>query len=630
MAASSLLQQAAVYLGAAVIVVPLLKRLNLSSVLGYLIAGILIGPFILGLVGQSNAEREEVLHFAEFGVVMMLFLIGLELRPALLWRLRGPILGMGGTQVLLTTVILTGIAMLLGQPMKSAVAIGMILALSSTAIVLQTLNEKGLIKTPAGKNIFAVLLFQDIAVIPMLAVLPLLAVSDVASESVGSSLIADYSAWVQVLIVSLSIGAIIFIGRFGLNHIFRLVAETNIHELFTALTLFIVTGIALLMQLLGLSPALGTFVAGVVLAESEYRHQLELDIEPFKGLLLGLFFMAVGAGIDFLLLWESLGTVIALVVGLMIVKFLILLVIARLFKMNIGKKMLFSFSLAQAGEFAFVLFAMAISLNVLPLKTVNLLVLVVALSMMLTPILMILLDKIIMPRLLSKPENESDAIEDDSNPVIIAGYGRFGQIIGRLLNANGIQSTVLDFNSDHVDTIRRFGQKVYYGDASRLDLLKAAGIKDAKVLVVAIADRDKSVHLVQQVREKYPHIRIFVRAIGREHAYELMEHDVTFERETLLSALQLGEHVLTDLGYHPYRAQRAAMLFQQHDRKVMQQLYAMYKENHSEYIESSKESENIIAETLKADMSGETGDDYGWSVVLSDEDAEHIVTDDKH
>ncbi len=628
--ASGLLEQSAVYLGAAVIVVPLVKRLKLSSVLGYLIAGIIIGPFVLGLVGQSDSEREKVMHFAEFGVVIMLFLIGLELRPALLWRLRGSILGMGGAQVLLTTLVLAAIALLLGQPLPSAVAIGMILALSSTAIVLQILNEKSLMKTPAGKNVFSVLLFQDIAVIPMLALLPLLAVDAVTDAAASHSLIADWPAWLQVLAVLLTIGVIILLGRFALNHVFHLVADTHIHELFTALTLFIVIGIAVLMQQLGLSPALGTFIAGVVLAESQYRHQLELDLAPFKGLLLGLFFMAVGAGIDFQLLGSSLFTVIGLVIGLMLVKFALLLLVARLFKMNITKKMLFAFYLAQAGEFAFVLFAMAVNLNVLAMHTVDLLILVVALSMMLTPVMMILLDKVILPRLLSQSEPESDTIEDDSNAVIIAGYGRFGQMVGRLLNANGIASTVLDFNSDHVDTIRRFGQKVYYGDASRLDLLEAAGIKDAKVLIVAIADRDKSIHLVQQVKQAHPHIRIFVRAIGREHAYELMTHDVIFERETLLSALHLGEQVLTTMGYHPHRARRAAQLFEKHDRRVMRQLYAMYQENHSQYIESSKESEKIIAETLKADIAGETGDDYGWSVLLSDEDAEQIVIDEKH
>ncbi|PID66128.1 MAG: potassium transporter [Gammaproteobacteria bacterium] len=627
---SGFLQQAVVYLGAAVIAVPLVKRFNLSAVLGYLLAGVIVGPYLLGLVGTSEAEREHVMHFAEFGVVMMLFLIGLELRPAHLWQLRAPILGMGGLQVVLTTLILSVIGVFLGFHIKAAIAIGMILSLSSTAIVLQTLEEKGIRQTPAGKNIFSVLLFQDISVIPMLAILPLLATYTPSKDIAKTSLIAEQPTWLQVTAVLASIVVIVVLGHFVLRHIFRWVAATHIHELFTALTLFIIIGIALLMETVGLSPALGTFIAGVVLAESEYRHQIELDIAPFKGLLLGLLFMSVGASIDFNLFKQSVALVIALVFSLMLIKLLVLLVVAELFKMNITKKMLFSFSLAQAGEFAFVLFAMSISLNVLPVATVKLLVLVVALSMMLTPVLLILLDRVILPKVANREQNiPEDSIDDTSNSVIIAGYGRFGQIIGRLLKANGIESTVLDFNSDHVQTIRRFGQQVYYGDATRLDLLESAGAKSAKILIVAIADREKSVALVKRAREAFPHLRIFVRATSRRHAYELIEFGVEFERETLLSALQLGENVLTDLGYHPYRAKRATKIFHQHDNEVLRMLYPSYLKNHKEYIESSKENERIIAQILRADMTGMEGADYGWSVVSSDEDTEQVITDEK-
>ncbi|PIE45385.1 MAG: potassium transporter [Gammaproteobacteria bacterium] len=628
---NSLLQQAIVYLGAAVVVVPLVKRLNFSAVLGYLLAGIVVGPYLLGLVGVSEAEREQVMHFAEFGVVMMLFIIGLELRPSHLWRLRGPIVGMGGTQVLLTATALSAIAMLLGLDMKAAIAVGLILSLSSTAIVLQTLNERGMTRTPTGINIFSVLLFQDIAVIPILAILPLLAMDVSTKKQVAShSLIAGQAAWLQVSAVLGSIAVIVLVGHFVLRHIFRFVASTKIHELFTALTLFLVFGITLLMEVVGLSPALGAFVAGVVLAESEYRHQIALDIEPFEGLLLGLLFMTVGSSIDFHLFGQSFIVVVGLVVGLTVIKILMLLIIAAVFKMNPTKKMLFSFALAQAGEFAFVLFGMTITLNVLPVALVKLLILVVALSMMLTPLLMMLLDRLILPRVNKIPIRDSDEIEGESNAVIIAGYGRFGRMIGRLLKANGIESTVLDFNSDHVETIRRFGQKVYYGDATRLDLLESAGIKEAKILIVAIADREKSVHLVQQVRQTFPHVNIFVRATSRAHAYDLIEYGVTFERETLMSALQMGESVLKDLGFHPYRAKRASKLFQKHDRAVLRALYSSYRKNHNEYIESSKENERIIAQTLRADMAGMDGSDYGWSVVLSDEDAEQVITDDEH
>lgn len=629
MAVSHLLIQATVSLGAAVVVVPLVKHFKLSAVLGYLIAGVLIGPYVLGWVGNSAEEQVAVQHFAEFGVVMMLFLIGLELRPALLWRLRTPIVGIGGLQVLLTTVVIAVVAVLLGLTVKEAIAVGMILSLSSTAIVLQTLNEKGQLKTPAGQNIFSVLLFQDIAVIPMLAVLPLLEMSSPilaateAGQGVASdSLIAGYAAWLQVLIIFGSIGLIVLLGRFGFNPIFRLVAATQIREVFTALALFIVIAIALLMQALGLSPALGAFVAGVVLAESEYRHQLVLDIEPFKGLLLGLFFMTVGVGVDFLLLSQQPLQIIALVLLLVSVKFLLLLLIAGIFKMNLIKKALFAFSLAQAGEFAFVLFGMALQLRVLSQQTVALLTLVVALSMVLTPLLMMLLDTVVMPRLLTRTTKESDTIEDDSNPVIIAGYGRFGQMIGRLLRANGIESTVLDFNSDHVETVRRFGQKVYYGDATRLELLESAGIADAKALVITLADQEKSLNLIKAVQKHFPHVRIYVRAMSRTHAYELMAHSVNFERETYLSALELGQQVMCGLGYHPYRAHRAADLFKKYDRNLINQLFGVYKANRDEYIESSKKNELIIAEILKADMSGDAQNDYGWSVVVFDEDSE--------
>ncbi len=626
----SLLEQAIVYLGAAVVVVPLVKHFKFSAILGYLIAGIIIGPYVLGWVGQSNEEQTRILHFAEFGVVMMLFLIGLGLRPALLWRLRIPIIGIGGTQVLLTTIAIALLALAFGLPAKAALTVGMILALSSTAIVMQILNEQGLLTTPAGRNIFSVLLFQDIAVIPMLAVLPLLAMSSANSSKHLStdSLISHYPAWIQVGLIIGTIACIMLAGRFAFKPIFRLVAATQIRELFTALALLIVIGIAWLMQSLGLSPALGAFVAGVVLAESEYRHQLELDIAPFQGLLLGLFFMMVGAGIDFLLLLHRPLLIILLVVLLVLTKFLILLLVGQLFRMNVVKKTIFAFALAQAGEFAFVLFAMSLQLNVLTADIVSILVLVVALSMMLTPLLMIALDKWIMPRLSQRasPPAEQDTVENDNNPVIIAGYGRFGQMIGRLLMANGITATILENNSDHVETIRRFGQKVYYGDATRADLLASAGAYEAKVLVITMADQAKSLELVETVKKQFPHLRIFVRATSRAHAYELMDKEVfSFERDTRLSALELGQSVLQQFGFHPYRARRATHLFRQHDKRVMHQLFEVYKENRNDYIESSKRNELIIAEILKADMAGEADSDYGWSVVLSDEEIEAII-----
>lgn len=569
--------QAFVYLVAAVASVPIAKRLGLGSVLGYLIAGVIIGPFVLKLVG--GGEGNDVMHFAEFGVVMMLFLVGLELQPSLLWRLRVPILGLGGLQVLVTAAVIATIGTLTGLPWQTALAVGLILAQSSTAIVLQTLNEKGLTKTQAGQSAFSVLLFQDIAVIPILALLPLLALPIVSAMSTNGVLFvaaetvqeAALPAWQQALLVIGTVGGIILGGRFLTRPLFRFIATTEQREIFTATALLLVIGIALAMQQVGLSPALGTFVAGVVLAENEYRHELESDIEPFKGLLLGLFFISVGASINFSLLLEQPLLILCLVFALAIVKFAVLVGLGRFFRLELSQSLLFGCALAQGGEFCFVLLSFATQNKVLAANVAGPLVVVVALSMALTPLIMIINDRLIQPRFIAaEVDREADEIDDGKTPVIIAGFGRFGQIVGRLLIANGFEATVLDHSPTQIDLLRRFGFKVFYGDASRIDLLHAAGARHARLFVVAIDDRDRALQITDLVKKHFPHLRILARAIDRRHAYEFIRRGVeVVQRETFDSALETGEKALKLLGLRAYKAHRAARIFKEHDEQAL-------------------------------------------------------------
>ncbi len=560
--------QAFIYLLAAVLTVPLAQRLGLGSVLGYLMAGVVIGPFGLKLVGQEGAD---VMHFAEFGVVMMLFLVGLELQPSLLWRLRVPILGLGGLQVVGTALVSGAIGLLFGLPWQTALVVGLIFAMSSTAIVLQTLNEKGLLKTEAGQSAFSVLLFQDISVIPILAILPLLALQKSAAISPEASALQP---WQQTLLVIGLVGGIVLAGRFLMRPVFRLIASTGLREVFTATALLLVIGVALAVKAAGLSPALGTFVAGVVLADSEYRHELESDIEPFKGLLLGLFFIAVGAGINFTILFQSPLLIIGLVLALALVKFLVLLGLGRFFKLAWDQSLLFAFALAQGGEFAFVLFSFTTQNKILTPQIAEPLVVVVALSMVFTPLLMIIYERLVQPRFQSQgEERETDDIDENENPVIIAGFGRFGQIVGRLLIANRWRVTVLDISSSQIDTLRRFGYKVFYGDASRLDLLHAAGAAQAKLFVVAVDDQEKTLEIVDLVQKHFPHLKILARAIDRRHAYELIRRNVeVIERETFSSALEMGVEALKLLGVRSFRARRVAQLFKLNDEHLLHEM----------------------------------------------------------
>lgn len=616
MTLDSLLFGAFIYLAAAVLAVPLAKRLGLGSVLGYLIAGIIIGPYVLGLVGE---EGEDVMHVAEFGVVMMLFIIGLELRPSLLWSMRKPILGLGGLQVLISTVAIAAIALISGLLWNQALAVGLILALSSTAIVLQSLNERGLMKTQAGQNAFSVLLFQDIAVIPILAVLPLLATAGLHASGGDhggghASAVESLPAWGQGLSVLGAVGAIILAGRFLMRPVFRIIAETKLRETFTAAALLIVVGIALLMQSVGLSPALGTFVAGVVLAESEYRHELEMDIEPFKGLLLGVFFTSVGASINFTLLANEPLSIASIVVGLMVLKALVLLFLARLFRMDTRSGMLFTVALAQGGEFAFVLFSFAMQSSVIDGALGGRLIAAVALTMALTPILLMVNDRIIAPRLMSKQEERAfDEIDDGQTDVVIAGFGRFGTIIGRMLSANGITFTVLDHDAAQIDTLRRFGWKVFYGDATRPDLLEAAGCAEAKAFVVSIDDRDRTLEIAEMVRKHHPHLEIFVRAFDRRHATEIVNAGFRhFYRETFGSSLEMGKDVLKALGLGAYRAHRLTERFRRHDVSSVSDM-AQHAGDEETMISEAHKSREMLAQLMREERAGHIEeDDEHW------------------
>ncbi|MFN4278454.1 MAG: glutathione-regulated potassium-efflux system protein KefC [Ferrovibrio sp.] len=586
-----LLLNAVIYLAAAVIAVPIAKRLGLGSVLGYLIAGIVVGPWGLKLITDVDA----ILHFSEFGIVLLLFVIGLELNPRRLWQMRWPILGLGGGQVAGCTLALTALGLSLGWSWQMALAAGLGLSLSSTAIALQPLTERSLLGTPGGRSAFSILLFQDIAVIPMLALLPLLG-GVTALEGDGEA------GWVGALKAVAAVAIVIFGGRFLTRPVFRLIAATGLREIFTAVALLLVMGIALLMQLAGLSMALGTFLAGVLLAESEYRHELESDIEPFKGLLLGLFFTAVGMSVDFGLLFSEPGKVLGLVAALLAIKAAILLTVARIARLPGSQIALFAFLLAQGGEFAFVLFGSAAGVGVMDSETVALLTVVVALSMATAPLLVVVNDRLIEPRFSRIETRAHDVPEDEGNPVIVAGFGRFGQIVVRLLYANGIGVTVLDHDPEIIDTLRRFGFKVFYGDATRIDLLEAAGAAKARILVIAVDSQEASLALADLARQHFPHLKIIARARDLPHAVELMNRDIpVIERETFHSALRLGEETLKALGQPAYAARKKTLTFRQHNEELLKQIHAHWGEDMDKRITLQQQARARLQQNLEAD-----------------------------
>ncbi|AVH32708.1 monovalent cation:proton antiporter-2 (CPA2) family protein [Vibrio fluvialis] len=576
--------QAFIYLVAAVIAVPLAKRFGLGSVLGYLMAGVVIGP-VVGLVGD---ETSTIQHFAEFGVVMMLFLVGLELEPKMLWAMRTRLLGLGGLQVGVTTLATMGMCLLFGLTWSVALTIGLIFCLSSTAIVLQTFNEKRLNRTEGGQNAFSVLLFQDIAVIPMLAFIPLLALPELIEQAQTAAnaaaahhdeltLIANLPGWAYGLVITAAIATVVVGGHYLSRPLFRFVASAGVREIFTATALMLVVGIATLMNVVGLSPALGTFLAGVVLANSEFRHELEANIEPLKGLLLGLFFITVGAGIKFDILFSHFFIIIGATLGVMLLKALVLYLLALIFRIKGSNRWLFTLSLAQAGEFGFVLLTFTQQRHVLPADLAQILSLVVALSMFLTPGLFILFDKVILPRFEQVTnERENDTI-DEKGTVIIAGIGRFGQIVNRLLVANGVQTVVLDHQAVQVDNLRRIRTKAYFGDATRPDLLHTAGIEEASLLVVAIDNQESSVELVKYVKHTYPHVKVLARAFDRGHGYRLRQAGVDMAvSETYHSALEVGAAAMKTLGFHPFFVEHQKNTYKKVESTHSDSLYAAW------------------------------------------------------
>ncbi len=622
-----------VYLAAAVIMVPVAKRIGLGSILGYLLAGVIIGPGLLGFVGQ---EGQDVMHFAEFGVVLMLFVIGLELEPELLWKLRKSIIGLGGLQVLSGTLVFSGLALAFGLNWKEALAMGMILSLSSTAIVLQTLNEKGLMKTTAGQSSFSVLLFQDIAVIPMLALLPLLASGSPPAATNGhetETWVSGLSGWAQTLVVLGSVGFIILAGRYIVRPFFRIVAATRLREVFTAAVLLLVIGITVLMTQVGLSPALGTFLGGVVLANSEYKHELESDIDPFKGLLLGLFFISVGASIDFNLVLDQPWIIIGLVLLVMAVKTILLFSLGKIFKLKINQNLLFSFALSQVGEFAFVLFSFSVNDGILPRITVDTMIAVVALSMAFTPLILLFYDKVIQPKVGVREQEgsrEADTIEE-SHPVIIAGFGHFGNTIGRFLRAHNIDATVLDNDPERVEVLRRMGFKVYYGDATRHDLLEVAGAGKAKLIIIALEPADKRLELIETIKKHFPELRMLVRAKNRYDAYDQMNAGMLHVyRETIDTALRVGVDVMKMLGHRTYSAQRAARTFLKIDEANLKKLASI--QDPDEYILTAKAEIEELEQLLRADIiQSLQGEDTGWDEESLIADANKVLTTDgKH
>lgn len=606
------LPSALIYLGAAVVCVPIAKKLGLGSVLGYLLAGMAIGPYALGFVGN---EGEDIMHFAEFGVVMMLFLVGLELEPAKFWRMRKKVLGIGTAQFLFTLFPIFILAKVWGLQWNQSLALGMAIAMSSTAIVLQTLKERNALAHTVGQNSFAVLLFQDIAVIPILALLPLLAM-DTSEIHTGSThnLLDGQPGWVTTLAVLGSMAGVVVAGRFLVVPMMRLVAQTKLRELFSASSLLIVVAIALLMELVGLSPALGTFLAGVVLANSEFKHELESDLEPFKGLLLGLFFIGVGASVNFELIFKHPGLLLALVSSILVVKAIVLFGIGKFSKLHVHENTLFALIMCQVGEFAFVLFSFIGQLKILDKPQVDLMMAVVTLSMVATPILLLVNDKLLQPRLKPRksPFREPDTIEG-TKKVIIVGFSHFGSTMGRFLRANGVDATILDNDPDTVDLLRKMGFKVYYGDATRLDLLESAGIKSADLLISTIGSPDVNYELAVLLKKHYPHVDFMVRTRNRWTAYELMAVDVrNIYRETLDTSIRMGVEALTKLGFRHYAAYRAGQNFLRYDQESMEKL-AQNRHDRNQYIQGVRDQIAMQEELLRNDAKAKMNlDDHAW------------------
>ena len=597
MEGSNLLLAGVLFLFAAVVAVPLAARLGIGAVLGYLLAGIAIGPWGLGFI----SDVDEILHFSELGVVFLMFIIGLELNPSKLWQLRRSIFGVGAAQVLFSAAILAGLLMLTDFSWQAATIGGIGLAMSSTAMALQLMRDKGMNRSESGQLGFSVLLFQDLAVIPALALVPLLA-------GPGD----DHFDWAKVSMKVLAFAGMLIGGRFLLRPVFRFIAASGVREVFTAATLLLVLGSALFMDALGLSMALGTFIAGVLLAESEYRHELEIAIEPFKGLLLGLFFISVGMALNLGVLYTHLLWVIVSVAVLVAVKTLVLYVLARISGLRSSERMQFASVLSQGGEFAFVLFSTASSQKLFKDDQMALLLVTVTLSMMTTPLLMKLVDKLLSRRLNpADDEDEAPWVEDDKPQVIVVGFGRFGQVIGRLLMANKMRITVLERDISAVNLMRKYGYKVYYGDATQLELLRSAGAEAAESIVITCNDPEDTMKLVELCQQHFPHLHILARARGRVEAHELLQAGVKhFSRETFSSALELGRKALISLGMHPHQAQRAQMHFRRLDMRMLRELMPVHSD--TAQISRVREARRELEEIFQREMQQERRQLDGW------------------
>jgi len=585
----NILSESAIFLAAAVVTVPLFRRFKLGAVLGYLAAGVVIGPWGLKFI----TEVDNILHFAELGVVLLLFVIGLELQLSRLRVLRHSVFGLGTAQVAATGLILGGIALLAGLTLKTAVVVGLGLAMSSTAFVLQILAEKGQLSARHGRSAFSILLFQDLAVIPLLALIPML--------GAGTAHLSGADAWLGALKALAVIVAVVVGGRYLLRPVLKVIAESGIQEIFTAAALLVVIGISLLMSSVGLSMSLGAFLAGVLLADSEFRHELEADIEPFKGLLLGLFFISVGMSADLGLVAAYPFAIVGATIGLMAIKAAVLLAIGRIAGHNWASSRSLAVALCQGGEFAFVLFSLAAENGIMGRTLSDSLVIVVTISMALTPLAFAFNDVLLAKWLKKRAEEKFDEIEESGNRVIIAGFGRVGQITGRLLRAKKISFTALDRSSEQVATVRRFGALAYYGDASRLDMLRAAGAETAELLVLAIDDVEASLRTVETARKHFPRLKIYARARNRFHAYRLMDLGVDYlMRETLLSSLELGRDVLIELGIPAWDARDTVDTFQRHDERLLERQHAIYHDE-SKLIQTSNEAAQELELLFESD-----------------------------
>ena len=600
-----ILFEAIIFLAGAIICVSIAKRLGLSSVIGYLFAGVFIGPFVLGFIGN---EGDDILHFAEFGVVMMLFLIGLETEPKNFWKMRKAILGMGGIQVGGTLLLSFILFTLLGYEWKVALVISMAVALSSTAIAMQTIKEKGLMNTTFGASSFSILLFQDIIVIFMLGFMPLLVSSDqnIAAENHNqqANLLESLPVGLQTLAIILSVAMIIVAGRYLIVPMLRKVSKTGVRELLIAAAFLIVFGISFLMEYVGISPALGAFLGGVVLSNSEFKHELESTLEPFKNLLLGLFFMAVGASINFIIIAKSPFTIGGILLAIVVLKALVLFITGHVFKLKLDQKLLLTFSLAQIGEFAFVLLSFAFGLHLLSQEQMDMMLVITALSMSLTPIIGILNERFILPKIGTKEsiKRPMDHIAK-SQKIILVGFGQFGSTVGRFLRSHGVEATILDFDSNRVDFLRKMGFEVYYGDATRLDLLESAGIAEARIIICATNKISVSKAISKIVKEKYPHVEFMIRTKNRFDAYELLNlgHENIY-RESLETSLTLAKDVLSKMGFRKYTLNRQVQNFIKYDEDSLRRL-ATEPERKENYIFKAKkeleQQEKFLNEDFK-------------------------------